>query len=105
MQRIRKGDLVIVLSGANKGARGEVLRVLANNYVIVDGVNMRTKHVKPNPNKQQKGGIEERPGPIHLSNIALFDEQTGKGQKVGFKFLQDGRKVRYFKQSNEVIDQ
>jgi large subunit ribosomal protein L24 len=104
MQRIRKGDDVVVIAGRDKGKRGSVLRVMPNGRVVVADVNMVKRHTKPNPNRGVTGGIIEKEMPIHPSNIMLFNPQTGKGDRVGFKTLQDGRKVRYFKSTDEVVD-
>lgn len=104
MRKIRKEDNVIVIAGKNKGMKGKVLKVLPKDRVIVEGVNVVKKHVKPNPNKGVEGGIQEKEAPIHCSNVALVNPATNQPEKVGVKFLEDGRKVRYFKSSNEVID-
>ena len=104
MERIRKGDEVIVLAGRYKGKRGSVMRVLEDNRALVDNVNLVKKHTKPNPNKGDTGGIIEKEAPIHISNIALFNPQSEKADRVGFKILEDGRKVRYFKSNGEVVD-
>jgi large subunit ribosomal protein L24 len=104
MRKIHKDDNVIVITGKSKGLQGKVMKVLANNRLIVEGVNMIKKHVKPNPNKDEKGGIKEREASIHSSNVALVNPATNQPEKVGFRVLEDGRKVRYFKSSNEVID-
>lgn len=104
MQKIRKGDEVIVLTGKDKGKRGAVLRVLVDDAtVVVEGVNKVKKHQKPNPMKNQTGGIVEMEVPIHVSNIGLYNSATQKADRVGFKEV-DGRKVRYFKSNGEVID-
>ncbi len=103
MQRIRKGDEVVVIAGKNKGSRGQVSKVLEDR-VIVEGVNMVTRHTKPNPNKGVAGGLVKKEAPIHVSNVMLFNEASGKGDRIGFKVLEDGRKVRYFKSNDEVID-
>lgn len=104
MRRIRKGDDVIVVAGKDKGRRGTVLRVLDNDKIVVQNINMVKKHQKPNPAVGAAGGIIEKEMPLHLSNVMLFNPATGKGDRVGFKFLQDGRKVRYFKSTDEVVD-
>lgn len=103
MNRIRKGDQVIVTAGADKGKKGEVLRVLGEK-LIVQNVRIIKRHTKANPQAQQPGGIIEREAPIHASNVALFNPATGKGERVGFKVLEDGRKVRVFRSSGEAID-
>ena len=104
MRKIKKGDEVIVLTGKDKGRRGNVLRVLPTDRVIVEGVNMVKKHQKPNPLKGAAGGIVEKEMPLHISNVAIFNAATGKGDRVGIKVLEDGRKVRIFKSNNEAID-
>lgn len=103
MAKIKKGDQVIVITGKNKGRTGEIRRVLTDR-VLVTGVNVVKKSVKPNPNRGVKGGIVEREQPIHISNIALYDQQAKKPTRVGFKRLENGNKVRYLKSNNEVID-
>ncbi len=104
MQRIKKGDDVIVIAGRDKGKRGSVLRVLGNDRLLVDNVNLVKKHTRANPNSGESGGIIDKEAPIHLSNLALYDPVSGKGARIGFKKLQDGRKVRYFPSNGEVID-
>lgn len=104
MRKIRKGDDVIVLVGKDKGKRGTVLRVYADDRVVVENVNIVKRHTKPNPMRGVAGGIVEKEAPIHISNVALFNPATKKGDRVGFRVLEDGRKVRYFKSTNEVVD-
>jgi large subunit ribosomal protein L24 len=104
MQKIRKGDEVIVLAGRDKGKIGEVLQVLSNDRALVNDVNTVKRHTKPNPNKGQQGGIIEKESAIHISNIALYNPETKKADRIGFKKLEDGRKVRYFKSNGEVVD-
>ena len=104
MNRIRKGDEVVIISGKDKGRRGTVARVLPNDKLVVQGVNMAKKHQKPNPAQGVAGGIVEKEMPLHQSNVMLFNPATGKGDRVGFKILEDGRKVRYFKSNEEVVD-
>jgi len=104
MRKIKKGDDVIILAGRDKGKRGSVLRVTSDERVVVESCNMVKKHVKPNPNTGEAGGIVERETSMHISNVALFNPATGKGDRVGIKTLEDGRKVRVFKSNNEVID-
>jgi len=104
MQKIKKGDDVILIAGKDKGKRGSVLRVLGDEHVIVENCNLAKKHVKPNPNTGETGGIVEREMPLHMSNVALFNPATKKGDRVGFRVLEDGRKVRVFKSNNEVVD-
>jgi len=104
MQKIRKGDDVIVTTGKDKGKRGTVLRRVEDKQLLVEGVNRAKKHQKPNPMKGQTGGIVDMDMPIDISNVALFNPQTQKGDRVGFKTLEDGRKVRIFKSNGEVVD-
>jgi large subunit ribosomal protein L24 len=104
MQKIKKGDEIIVLAGRDKGKIGEVLQVLSNDRALVNDVNTVKRHTKPNPNKGQQGGIIEKESTIHISNIALYNPETKKADRAGFKKLEDGRKVRYFKSNGEVVD-
>ena len=104
MQRIRQGDDVVVIAGKDKGRRGSVLRVMPDGRLVVSDVNMAKRHTKPNPNRGVPGGIIEKEMPIDASNILLFNPQTSKGERVGFRTLGDGRKVRYFKSTDEVVD-
>ena len=104
MQKIRKGDEVIVLTGRDKGKIGEVLQILPNGRALVNDVNTVKRHTKPNPNKGQQGGIIEKESSIHLSNVALYNPATKKADRVGIKTLEDGRKVRFFKSNGEVVD-
>tara|TARA_Y100001933_G_scaffold249420_1_gene284406 strand:+ start:74 stop:391 length:318 start_codon:yes stop_codon:yes gene_type:complete len=104
MQRIRKGDEVIVIAGRSKGQRGHVLKVLGNERLLVENVNMIKRHTKPDPQRQQPGGIVEREAPIHTSNVMLYNPATDQGDRVGFKVLDDGRKVRVFRSTGEVVD-
>ncbi|MBS0614118.1 MAG: 50S ribosomal protein L24 [Proteobacteria bacterium] len=104
MKKIRKGDQVIVIAGHNKGRRGAVLEVLADDRVRVEGLNMVKKSQKPNPQAGIQGGIVEREAPLHLSNVLLYNPATQKGDRVGFKTLASGKKVRIFKSNNEVVD-
>ncbi len=104
MQRLRKGDDVVVLAGRDRGKQGTVLKILRNDHALVDNVNVVKRHTKPNPNKGVTGGIVEKEAPIHVSNLALYNPITKKADRVGFKQLEDGRKVRYFKSNNEVVD-
>ena len=103
MEKIRKGDEVVVVTGKDKGRRGTVLRRVGEEHVLVEGVNRAKKHVKPNPMKGQAGGIVDKDMPIHLSNVALFNPATKKAARVGFKMLDDGRKVRVFKSNGELV--
>jgi large subunit ribosomal protein L24 len=104
MQRIRKGDEVVVLAGRDKGKRGTVLRRIDVDHVVVEGVNRVKKHQRPNPMKGVSGGIVDKDLPIHVSNVALFNPATKKGDRVKAKTLQDGRKVRVFKANDEQVD-
>lgn len=104
MRKIKTGDEVIIIAGKDKGRRGTVLRFQKDNSVIVEGANMITKHVKPNPNKGENGGRVQREAAIDLSNISLYNPLTKKADRVGIKTLEDGKKVRFFKSNNEVID-
>jgi large subunit ribosomal protein L24 len=105
MQKIKKGDEVIIRTGKDKGKRGKVLQVLINaNKVLVAGINRVKKHQKGNPNAGVQGGIIEKDMPVDISNVGLYNPQTKKADRVGFKFLEDGKKVRYFKSTNEVVD-
>jgi large subunit ribosomal protein L24 len=104
MQRIRKGDEVVVITGRDKGKRGTVMRRVNAEYLVVEGINRVKKHQRPNPMKGLTGGIVDKDMPIHVSNIALFNPATQKADRVGFKELQDGRKVRVFKSNGEQVD-
>lgn len=105
MRKIRKGDEVIVTTGKDKGRRGQVVRVLpAEDKVVVQNVNVVKRHTRPNPQKGIAGGIVEREMPIHVSNVALYNPETGKADRVGVRVQEDGRKVRFFKSNNQVID-
>lgn len=104
MNKIRKGDEVILSTGKDKGKRGTVLSILDTGHVLVEGANMVKKHAKPNPMKGVAGGIINKEMPVDISNVALFNPATQKGERVGFKTLDDGRKVRVFKSSGEVVD-
>ena len=104
MNKIRKGDGVVVLVGKDKGKRGTVLSWADNRHVIVEGVNRAKKHTKPNPMKGQQGGIVDKDMPVDISNLALFNATTQKADRVGFKSLEDGRKVRVFKSNGENVD-
>lgn len=104
MKKIKKGDEVYILAGRDKGKRGNVLRVLENDRVIVEGVHIVKRHTKPNPQAGAPGGIIEKEASIHASNVALYDPVTQKPDRVGIKTLEDDRKVRFFKSNNEVVD-
>jgi large subunit ribosomal protein L24 len=104
MQRIKKGDEVIVISGRDKGKRGTVLRRIDAEHVVVEGVNRAKKHQRPNPMKGEQGGIIDKDMPIHVSNVALYNPQTKKADRTGAKTLEDGRKVRVFKGNGEQVE-
>lgn len=104
MNKIRKGDEVTILAGKDKGRRGTVLRRVDAERLLVEGVNRVKKHVRPNPMKGEVGGIVEKEMPIHVSNVAIFNAATHKGDRVGIKELEDGRKVRFFKSNGELVD-
>jgi large subunit ribosomal protein L24 len=104
MQKIRKGDDVIVLAGRDKGKRGTVLRRADKYHVVVEGINRVKKHQRPNPLKNQTGGIVEKEMPVNISKVAVFNPQTKKGDRIGLKKLDDGRKTRVFKSNGEMVD-
>lgn len=104
MNRIKKGDEVIVIAGRDKGRRGTVLRVYTDERVLVENVNVVKKHQRPNPQRGVAGGIVEKEMPLHASNVMLWNPVAKKGDRVGIRALQDGKKVRYFKSNNEVVD-
>jgi large subunit ribosomal protein L24 len=104
MQRIRKGDEIVVITGRDKGKRGTVLRRVGDEHLVVEGINRVKKHQRPNPMKGLTGGIVDKDMPIHVSNIALFNPATQKADRVGVKALADGRKVRVFKSNGEQVD-
>ncbi|HHJ35497.1 MAG TPA: 50S ribosomal protein L24 [Gammaproteobacteria bacterium] len=103
MKRIKKGDQIIVIAGKDKGRQGTVLDV-ADDSILVETINMAKKHTKANPMAGIEGGIVEKEMPMDISNVMLFNPMTNKGDRVGFKLLEDGRKVRYFKSNGEVVD-
>ena len=102
MNRIKKGDQVVVIAGKDKGKRGDVVRV-AGDKVVVSNINVVKRHTKPNPQANQPGGVIEREAPIHISNVMLFNPASGKGERVATKVLEDGRKLRVFRSSGEAI--
>ena len=104
MNRIRKGDEVVVITGKDKGRRGTVLRVFADDRLLVEGINVAKKHQKGNPNQGIQGGIVDKEMPIAISNVMVFNPKTKKGDRVGIRSLDDGKKVRYFKSNGEVVD-
>ena len=104
MQKIKQGDEVIVLTGKDKGKQGKVVRIIEGQKILVEGINRAKKHQKGNPNAGVQGGIIDQDMPINISNVALYNPETKKADKVGFRFLDDGKKVRFFKSTNEVVD-
>lgn len=105
MRKLKQGDEVIVNTGKDRGRTGTVLKVLPGDRVLVEGVNVVKKHVRPNPNAGVTGGIIEQERPVHRSNVMVYNRQLGKGTRIGIRTLEDGRKVRYSKGDGEVIDQ
>ena len=103
MDKIRKGDQVVIIAGKDKGKRGSVLRRVDAEHVVVDGVNRAKKHVKPNPVKGVVGGVVDKDMPLHVSNVSLYNPATQKADRVGFKLLEDGKKIRVFKSSGEAV--
>jgi large subunit ribosomal protein L24 len=104
MRKIKKGDSVIIIAGKDKGKRGAVLRVVDTEHLVVEGANKVKKHARPNPLKGTSGGIIDKEMPLHVSNIAIFNPATQKADRVGFRILEDKRKVRFFKSNGELID-
>ena len=104
MQKIKKDDEVIVIAGRDKGKRGEVLRVLGNDRLLVAGVNLVKKHQRPDPNRNQQGGIVQREASIHRSNVAIYNPAAEKADRVGVR-MEEGRRVRYFKSDGALIDE
>ena len=104
MQKIKIGDTVIVLTGKDKGRTGRVLKAAKKERLLVEGINLIKKHVRGNPQQNEQGGIIEREAGIHISNLAILNPQTNRADRVGIKVLEDGKKVRYFKSNDEVID-
>jgi large subunit ribosomal protein L24 len=103
MRKIRKGDNVVVIAGRDKGKRGDVTRIVDDEHVIIAGINQSKKHQRPNPMKGEQGGIVNKDMPIHISNVALWNPVTRKADRVGFRSMEDGRKVRFFKSNGELI--
>ena len=103
MDKIRKGDEVVVISGKDKGKRGAVVRRVDAEHVVVDGINRVKKHVKPNPVKGVVGGVVDKDMPLHVSNVSLYNPATKKADRVGFRMLEDGTKVRFFKSNGELV--
>ncbi|AFU99008.1 50S ribosomal protein L24 [Simiduia agarivorans] len=104
MRKIKRDDEVIVIAGRDKGKRGKVVRVLTDNRLVVSGINTIKKHQKPNPQAGVAGGIVEKEAPIQVSNVAIFNPATKKADRVGFKILEDGKKIRVFKSNGEAVD-
>ena len=104
MSKIHKGDQVVVNTGKDKGKRGTVLNVLESGHVVVEGINVAKKHAKPNPMKGVTGGIVSKEMPLDISNVALFNAATQKADRVAYKVLKDGKKVRVFKSNGEAVD-
>ena len=103
MRKLRTGDEVIVIAGKNKGERGQIDTFVGETKVLIPNVNVAKKHVKANPNAGETGGIVDKAMPLEISNVAIFNAATGKADRVGFKFLEDGKKVRFYKSNSEVI--
>ena len=104
MSKIKKGDNVVVIAGRDKGKRGDVAQYVDDTHVIVNGVNQVKRHTKPNPMKNQPGGIVSKEAPIHVSNVAIWNPVTQKPDRIGFKLMDDGRKLRFFKSNGEQIN-
>jgi large subunit ribosomal protein L24 len=104
MRKIKKGDNVVVIAGRDKGKRGDVASIVDDTHVIVNGVNQVKRHTKPNPMKNQPGGIVTKEVPIHVSNVAIWNPVTEKPDRIGFRLLEDGRKLRFFKSNGEQIN-
>ena len=103
MRKIKKGDNVVVIAGRDKGKRGSVTQIVDDQHVVVAGVNQVKKHMRPNPMKNQQGGIVTKEIPIHVSNVAVYNPVTQKADRIGFRTLNDGRKVRFYKSNGEVL--
>ena len=104
MRKIKKGDEVVVISGRDKGKRGSVVRFVATDRLLVEGINRAKKHEKPNPNKGTAGGIIEKEMPVHISNVSIFNPVTKKADRIGVKRMEDGRQVRVYKSNGEMVD-
>jgi large subunit ribosomal protein L24 len=104
MQKIKKGDDVVVRTGKDKGKSGRVTTILKDNKIMVEGINQAKKSQKPNPNAGVTGGIVVKDMPIDISNVGIYNPTTKKPDRIGIKFLEDGKKVRYFKSTNEIVD-
>jgi large subunit ribosomal protein L24 len=104
MNKLRKGDEVVVITGRDKGRRGTIIRVVDGEHVLVENVNMVKRHTRPNPQRGVQGGIIEKEAPLHVSNVLLWNPVAKKGDRVGIRTLGDGRRVRFFKSNDEVVD-
>ncbi len=104
MRKLKKGDEVIVIAGKNKGQRGSIVKMVGDDKVVVENINMVKKHQRPVPQLGVPGGIIEREAALHISNVAIFNPASGKADRVGIRILEDGRKARFFKSNNESID-
>jgi len=104
MRKIKKGDNVVVIAGRDKGKRGDVTQIVDDEHVIVSGLNQVKKHQRPNPMKGEQGGIVNRDMPIHISNVALWNPVTRRADRIGFRTMQDGRKLRFFKSNGELVN-
>ena len=104
MKKLKKGDSIIVIAGKDKGKKGEILRVIEPDKLVVSSINLAKKHVKPNPNKGESGGIIEKEMPIHISNVMMLNPISKKGDRIDFKSLEDGKKVKVYKSNKEVVD-
>ena len=104
MRKIKKGDNVVVITGRDKGKRGDVSLIVGDTHVVVGGINTVKKHAKPNPMKNQPGGIVTKEVPIHVSNVAIWNPVTQKADRIGFRVMEDGRKVRFYKSNGEQIN-
>lgn len=102
--RVKKGDEVVVIAGKDKGKRGVVLSIVKNDYLMVEGINMVKKHVKANPNANEPGGIISKTMPIHRSNVMIYDPASQKGSRIGIRLLKDGKRARFMKRSEQLID-
>ena len=103
MRKIKKGDTIVVITGRDKGKRGDVTKIVDAEHVLVGGINQVKKHTRPNPMKNEQGGILTKEMPIHVSNVAIWNPVTQKADRVGFRVLDDGRKVRFFKSNGEQL--
>ena len=104
MRKLKKGDEVIIIAGKNKGQRGSIIKMVSDEKVLVENINMIKKHQRPSPQLGVPGGIIEKEAPMSISNVAIYNAATGKADRIGMRSLDDGRKVRFFKSNNEVID-